>query len=194
MIRPSNFSFFISSFNASVLFAPQQETPEILSFLIILGVLVLTPINSVTTATYYLGFLPHGRIDNKELEALNFLFKQEYGTVLTYPYDRRLQQKISEPWPLFAYDSTAYVAALSGKAVFLEDEGQNQILLTDYKRRLIAAKDFFQSNFLDGNTFLENNKIKYIYIPKAFKIRMEGSSLSVKNIFENDEVIIYSVI
>ncbi|EKD89951.1 MAG: hypothetical protein ACD_32C00110G0007 [uncultured bacterium] len=168
--------------------------PKLLSFLIILGVLVLTPINSVTTATYYLGFLPHGRIDNKELEALNFLFKQEYGTVLTYPYDRRLQQKISEPWPLFAYDSTAYVAALSGKAVFLEDEGQNQILLTDYKRRLIAAKDFFQSNFLDGNTFLENNKIKYIYIPKAFKIRMEGSSLSVKNIFENDEVIIYSVI
>ncbi|MBI2018507.1 hypothetical protein HYS96_02260 [Candidatus Daviesbacteria bacterium] len=164
--------------------------PRALSFLIIVFVLILTPINSITTASYYTNYLPHGRIDGKELEALTYLSLQKDGTVLTYPYDKKLKVKISEPWPLFAYDSTAYVSALSNKATFLEDEPQNQILLTDYKKRLVASKDFFlkpQANFM------KENNIQYIYLPKKFNMRMSENLLSVENIFENEEVIIYKV-
>lgn len=166
------------------------DLPKALSVLIIVFVLILTPINSITTASYYTNYLPHGRIDVKELAALTFLSVQEDGTVLTVPYDKKLKAKISEPWPLFAYDSTAYVSALSNKPTFLEDEGQNQILLTDYKKRLIASKDFFLKPEAD---FMKENNIKYIYLPKIFNIRISEDLLSIENIFENEEVIIYQV-
>ncbi len=167
--------------------------PRMLLFLILPLVLVLMPINSITTATYYLGYLPHGRIDAKELEALEFLSKQADGVVLTYPYDKKLKNRISEPWPLFAYDSTAYVAALSGKAVFLEDEGQNQILLTDYKKRLVASKDFFLKPVSEDVKFLRDNNIKYIYLPTIYNVSLDESGEKVENIFKNEEAVIYKV-
>ncbi len=168
-----------------------SRLPRLLSFLIIILILVLMPVNSITTATYYLGYLPHGRVDTKELEALEFLSKQGDGVVLTYPHDKKIKTRISEPWPLFAYDSTAYVAALSGKAVFLEDEGQNQILLTDYKKRLIVSKDFFLNPGTEKIKFLSDNKIMYIYLPKIFNQRV--NEFLAENIFENEEVIIYKI-
>lgn len=164
--------------------------PKALSVLIIVCVLILTPINSITTASYYTNYLPHGRIDGKELAALTFLSLQKNGTVLTVPYDKKLKAKIAEPWPLFAYDSTAYVSALSNKSTFLEDEGQNQILLTDYKKRLVASKDFFLK---PESVFMKENNIKYIYLPKVFNIRISEDVLPIENIFENEEVIIYKV-
>lgn len=167
--------------------------PKIISVVVILPILILTPINSITTATYYTGFLPHGRIDLTELEALTFLSTQKDGTVLTIPFDKKMQSKIAEPWPIFAYDSTAYVSAISKKAVYLEDEPQNQILLTDYKKRLIASKNFFLKPVAESTNFLQNNHIKYIYLPKIYNTRLDESANIVKNIFENSEVIIYQI-
>ncbi len=154
-------------------------------------ILILAPINSVVTANGYLGKTPHAFVSSKELEALQFLSKQPEGIVLTHPYDKDLKQRLSEPWPLFAYDSTAYVSALSSKNVYLEDEPQNQILLIDYKKRLVASKDFFVSSNVEKKRFLQSNAIKYIYLPKVFNKRIEESSEYIKRIFENDEVIIY---
>ncbi len=166
------------------------KLPKFLSVLIIFTVLILTPINSVVTATYYTGYLPHARVDQKELEALEFLSKQDRGVILTFPYDKKIKQKIAEPWPLFVYDSTAYVGALSKKSVYLEDEPQNQILLTDYKKRLVASKDFFYQTV--GESFLKENNIKYIYLPKIYNLRID-ETLGIKNIFENEEVVIYMI-
>lgn len=160
----------------------------------IIIILSLGPINSVVTANGYLGKTPHAFVSTKEGEALQFLSKQRSGVVLTYPYDEKLKQRIKEPWPLLAYDSTSYVSAFSKKAVFLEDEPQNQILLTDYKKRLVASKDFFLKPISESRQFLKVNNIKYIYIPKIFNVRLDESSNAIKNIFENDEVVIYSVL
>lgn len=154
-------------------------------------ILALTPINSIVTATYYTGYLPHARIDVKELEALEFLSNQENGVVLTYPYDKKTKQKLAEPWPLFAYDSTAYVSALSGKSVYLEDEPQNEILLTEYKKRLVASLDFFNQTM--GKNFLRQNNIKYIYLPKIYNIGLDSDLLGFKTIFENEIVTIFKV-
>lgn len=165
--------------------------PKKLSILIILVIVILTPINSITTASYYSYFLPHGRIDKKELEALDFLSKQNEGVVLTYPYDEKLKKTEAQPWPLFVYDSTAYVSALSKQVVYLEDEAQNQILLTDYKKRLVASKDFF-SNPAKNHQFLKENNIKYLYLPKVYKVFLDQLA-NVKVVFENEEVIIYGV-
>lgn len=152
--------------------------------------LIITPINSWATANSYLSYQPHGRISQKEADGLNFLASQEDGIILTYPYNSKLKTSLPEPWPILAYDSTAYVSALAKKPVFLEDESQNQILLTDYKKRIVAMADFFFSSDSEKIKFLRKNNIKYIYIPKIFNQKLNESN-EIKNIFENEEVIIY---
>lgn len=168
--------------------------PKYASILIILIFLVFAPINSIMTASGYFGGKPHAFISSEELAALQFLSGQPAGIVLTYPYDGKLKQKLFEPWPMLAYDSTAYVSAFSKKSVYLEDEPQNQILLTDYKKRIVASKDFFLKPTLNGSGFLRGNNIRYIYLPKIFNTRLDEGSNIVKNIFENEEIVIYEVI
>lgn len=162
-----------------------------LPFVIFIG--IITPINSWATANGYLSYRPHALITNKEYDGLKFLSQQGDGVVLTFPYDKRLKDKLAEPWPLFAYDSTSYVGAFSNKATFIEDESQNQILLTDYKKRLVASKDFFAKSGIGEEEFLTKNHIKYIYIPKISKVKLNDQIKNIKIIFENDEVLVYEV-
>ncbi|TSC88573.1 MAG: Uncharacterized protein G01um10147_69 [Microgenomates group bacterium Gr01-1014_7] len=171
----------------------------LLSFIIGLF-LIISPINSLVTASYYTNYLPHARVDKKELEALEFLSKQQDGVVLTYPYDDKLKKRIEEPWPLFVYDSTSYVSALSNKAVYLVDESQNQILLTDYKKRIVASKDFFSDviphlstdeSLQTAKNFLRHNHIKYIYIINEFSMAIDEDKLPLDKIYQNQEVTIY---
>ncbi|MDD5415714.1 MAG: hypothetical protein PHE48_01770 [Candidatus Daviesbacteria bacterium] len=166
---------------------------KILVFSFVCLVLIIAPINSLVTAGGYLSKTPHAFISSKELAGLQFLASEPKGTVLTYPYDGKLKTKVAEPWPILVYDSTAYVSAFSKKAGYLEDEPQNQILLTDYKKRLVASKDFFLKPVSEGSKFLRDNNIKYIYIPKIYDIRLDEGAQEVKNIFENEEIIIYQV-
>lgn len=155
---------------------------------------VTTPINSWATANGYLGYKPHAYISKEELAALKFLATQEDGMVLTFPYDPKLKNKIAEPWPILVYDSTAYVSAVSNKQVFVSDEPQNQILLTDYKKRVVASKDFFSSGGDNQRlNFLLDNNIKYIYLPKIYNFVVDESKIGAINIFENEETIIYKI-
>lgn len=170
-----------------------KKIPKIFAFLIIAAILIISPINSVVTASSYLSYLPHAKVSLNEIESLNFLSKQKEGIVLTYPYDSRLKTKMEEPWPLFIYDSTAYVSALSNKAVYLEDLSQNQILLTDYKKRQVASNDFFMGPDSQKIAFLKKNNIRYIYIPKIFKVGLDESIKEISKIFENKEVVIYKL-
>lgn len=166
--------------------------PRIIPVVFILVIFLITPVNSWSSAKGYLTYNPHAMITPFELTGLNFLKNKKDGIVLTFPFDLKLKQRISEPWPLYAYDSTAYVAAFSEKAVFLEDLSQNQILLTDYEKRQVAAKDFFVSSSTQQVEFLRKNNIRYIYIPKIFNQRLEESN-GLKNIFENEEIVIYEL-
>ncbi|MBU0999834.1 hypothetical protein KKE78_00360 [Patescibacteria group bacterium] len=166
---------------------------KILAFSLVCLVLFLAPINSLVTANGYLSKMPHAFIPSKELAGLQFLAEKPGGVVLTYPYDEKLKTTIAEPRPILAYDSTAYVSAFSKKAVYLEDEPQNQILLTDYKKRLVTSKDFFLKPILEGSKFLRDNNIKYIYLPKIYNVRLDESTKEIRNIFENEEVVIYQV-
>ncbi len=167
-----------------------SRVPKIIGLIIILIVLILSPINSIVTASGYIPSNPHAFISEKEIEALKFLSNQSDGTVLTYPYNEKLKNEIAEPWPLLAYDSTAYVSAFSKKISFLEDISQNQILLTDYKKRLVIASDFFLSPEAQQLKILEENRLKYIYIPKVFQVSLDETN-QIKKIFENEEVLIY---
>lgn len=182
-----------------VLLSVTEHLPKFLSAAVVVLFLVIAPINSLVTASYYLND-PHAKVNEKELEALQFLSRQDDGLVLTYPYDGKLKKRVAEPWPLFVYDSTAYVSALSNKAVYLEDEGQNQILLTDYKKRIVASKDFFrdvipglssEESLQAAKNFLRYNRIKYIYLLNGFFLGFDEDKLPIEKIYQNQEVTIY---
>ncbi len=186
---------YISALYGGYVFASVLvKLPKLFMLPLIMIFIILTPINSWATAKGYLSYNPHGFVNKEELKALEFLKSQQDGVVLTFPYDSKLKQKIAEPWPLLIYDSTAYVGALTNKSVYLEDEGQNQILLTDYKKRLMASKDFFIGKDAKwSNNFLKSNNIRYIYLPKIFKISLDAERLSLKRIYENTETEIFEI-
>ncbi len=187
------YGLYISAIVSGAVMSNFLRINRALATLVILPMLIITPINAWATASGYLSYQPHAKISNDEIGALEFLKSQEDGVVLTYPYDEKLKQKFEEPWPLFMYDSTAYVSALSQKASFLEDIPQNEILLTDYKKRIVGSKDFFSGQNTESNEFLKKSNIRYIYLPKTFGVILDESLLTVNRIFENKEVLIYQV-
>lgn len=187
---------FISSLlTGGVLAYIFYKFPKSFGVLITIGVLILTPINSVSTAKSYIYPSPHTFVSFNELEALKFLSNQPKGTVLTYPFQKDVRSKLSDPVPLFAYDTTAYVGAFSHQGVYLEDLIQNEILQTGYVKRLDGENNFFSSaNYDLKNNFLKESNIKYIYLLKYFNISLDTTKLHARQIFDNPEVIIYETI
>jgi hypothetical protein len=143
----------------------------------------------VSTLRNYLPSRPPAKISIEELQALKFLKDMPDGVVLTQLYDRELADKAiaNPPRPLYLYESTAYVAALSGKQTFLEDEVNLEITGYDWKRR---REDIIR-NFGD-TTYLKNLGITYIYIPdeESFKYKDEMKSI---NIYNKDNIAIYKL-
>lgn len=179
-----------------------QKIPKVVRFLIIVAIVLIAPINSIMTSTSYFSLYPHARISSSEVEALQALSSQERGVVLTNPYDRDLKGQFLEPRPVFVYDATSYVSAYSKKPVFIEDEIQNDILLTDYKPRIIGSKEVFKvlssplfgDKYNETRDYLRQNNIKYIYWIKTFtEPKFEEEKIGLEKIFENEEVFIYKV-
>ncbi len=140
-------------------------------------------------------------ITYEEIEALDFLKNNvpEKEIVLTKPhnvYAKGIYQ--SQPWPIYAWDSTGYVSAYSGKQTYYTDEGQMRILGLETEERLQKMNDFFDPKIAleDKQSFLKSEDIKFIYLrtEEADERQREVlSQLSLKEIFENEEVVIYQV-
>lgn len=171
------------------LYSLYRKLPKIFGLVLLGIILLLAPINAIVSFTDNLGQIPPASLSQNELEALNFLAKQPDGVVLTYPYNDSLNSKFLTPIPLFAYTTTAYVSAFSGKQTYVEDTMQNEILQTDYHPRLVAAEDFFSSGIMPPNL---KGKIRYIYLPKFFEINVDTDK-QWKKIFENKEVLVYEI-
>lgn len=161
---------------------------------IIFLLLLITPTSSYTTFTFAYTNNPPARLTKGEDQALNFLKEQKDGVVLTPAFNPGLRQLYKNPFPLAVYDTTSYVAAFSGKVVFLEDEIQQGILGNDYSKRAAETQKFFgQTDTAWSKQFLKDNKISYVYLPKLFNISLKLSSRGVKKIFENGDALLYEV-
>ena len=145
----------------------------------------------------YLGRLPPTSIPKGEIEALNFLKQQKRGLVLTYPYDKYLREHLStRPLPLFAYETTSYVAAYSHQFTFLEDEMNLENSSFPWQPRLESIKEYFRQDSPHANRgFIINNQIDYLYLPKNVLSSLEtfASVDYLEPIFENPDIIIYRV-
>lgn len=160
-------------------------------------------LGSWVTLQHYLPSTPPAKISNEEIEALKFLNDQQHGTVLSYPYDaNKAKANVNKaPRPLYFYESTAYVSATSGKAGFLEDEVNANIMGYDWKKRREDVLDFISN--LDpekGRQFLKENNIKYLYLVKensplfGEELKLGADDLGLEKIFENSVVVVYNTL
>lgn len=183
------YALFISNISLCIFLSNKK----ILSGLIIL--LLLPPL--FASLPNYLGKIPPTAISLSETSALNFLKSQTRGIVLTYPYDAYLKKSfLSTPIPIYAYETTSYVAAYSRQALFLEDEMNLENSAYDWQKRRQDSLSFFsQKDPYFSRGFLVNNQIDYIYLPKAhLSSKFEFSrEMYLEKLFENAEIIIYKV-
>lgn len=191
------YSLFFSSILAGVAVA------RIKSKLVLVGIALLTvPTSMLALKDVYLPVRPPAMISTAEIQALNFLAKQETGIVLTYPFDeaKAKEAETNPPRPLYLYVSTAYVSAYANKPAYLEDEVNLNITGYDWEDRRRQVIDFITAQ--DGavaKKFLKDNNIRYLYLVKAARplvgerLRLGESQLGLSQIFENREVEIYRV-
>ena len=162
---------------------------------IVLSLFIFTIPTTLSTLSQYLPYRAPARISFEELEALNYLKNEKEGVVLTFPYNSSLNDQYSEPKPLFAYETTAYVSALSEKPVFLEDEMNLEIMGVNWVGRKEDSLRFFSTdNKIWANQFLKENKINYIYLLGNQRMNLGEGDIGAKKIFENGEVKIYEVL
>ena len=159
----------------------------------ILIVLLTLPTTLITLHDVYLPARPPAMVSNSELEALQFLRRQPAGTVLTPvvnpdPY-------APPPRPLYLYESTAYVSALSGQPVYLEDEVNLNITGFAWPARRQQVLDLFTtSNVTSAAQFLSTNHIRYLYLPQVASVRprLSETDLGMTKLFENSQVAIWA--
>lgn len=158
----------------------------------ILVVLLTLPTTLITLHDVYLPSRPPAMVSRSELEALNFLRHQPAGIVLTPVVNPN--PDASPPRPLYLYESTAYVSALSGQSVYMEDEVNLNI--TDFAwpaRRQAILNLFSQTNSQTAAAWLENQHIKYLYLPQVAFVRpvLSETDLGMTKLFENSQVAIW---
>lgn len=183
--------FFVSIYSGIVLEKIKNK------ILIILIILFTIPTTIGTLKHVYVTQTPPSKLSQDELSALKFLSQQPKGVVLTYPNDYAPTKLggVPAPMPLYRYTTTAYVSALSGQDVFLEDEMNLTIMQYDWQPRREEEIKFYES--LDENyvrEFLSKNNIKYIYWVKPQRAKLGPNQLGIERIFENEEVVIYKML
>jgi hypothetical protein len=172
-----------------------KEKSSVFRRLVILMFILLTlPTSIFTLRNDYLPPRPPARIGFEELEALDFLAKKQSGVVLSYPFKENWRQKFSEPRPLYAYETTGYISALSGKPSYLADEMNLEISGYDWKSRREEEFRFFQTDNQEwAKNFLKQNKIRYLYLVKGQELNLGKDDINAQKIFENGEVRIFEI-
>lgn len=186
---------FFSNFYLALFLARLTKSKTLIKKLFLFLILLLTLPTTASTLKEYLGFPSPATIPYYELEGLEFLKKQPGGIVLTFPYDKFKRSGVTAPLPLYLYESTAYVSALTGKTTFLEDEMNLEITGYPWKERRKETEKFFSTqDRIWSRGFLLNNNIDYIYLVNDQKLPLQTGDLGLDVIFDNGQVRIYKVL
>lgn len=185
---------FIFNFLAASTLAKIWEKWKKVGAVLVMTIVFLTIPTTWDTLQNYLPSRPPAMISIKEVEALHFLKKQPNGIVLAFNFDTHLRDRFVEPKPLFAYESTSYISAFSGKPEFIADTVNLEILGIDYKGRSQTQKDILAAREPEiFKKMLKTSNISYLYFPKFFKFSIDNELYGIKRIFENEEVEIYKI-
>lgn len=189
------YSLFFSGILSGVVlgrFFEKSKLKTTILYSVVVVVVFLTVPTTISSLGSYVPKVPQSSLPKSELEALNFLSKHPFGTVLTYPYVK--ENVAGSPIPLYLYTTTAYVSAYSNKPVFLEDEMNLGIMQYSFAERRGSVENFLTTlDETEAYNFLRDNKISYIYWLKNQRARVGDSQLGLTKIFDNGEAIIFKV-
>ncbi len=151
-----------------------------------LVIIIITLPTTLGSLQNYLPQRPPAAITQYEFKALEFLRLQPQGIVLTYPYNRDKFNQFHEPRPVYAYESTAYVSAISNHQTFLEDEMNLEISAYPWEQRREKVESFFKNS--DNNAtskFLKDNHISYIYLLEGQDLAFGPEQTGLVQIYDN---------
>jgi hypothetical protein len=162
--------------------------------LLLSALLLLTIPTTLDSLKHYLPSRPPAMVSRQETEALKFLSGQPRGVIFTYPVSP--DPYAPAPRPLYLYESTAYVSAFSGHPTYLEDTVNLNITGFNWPLRRDLSYAFIkQASVSAALSFIEQNQIRYIYLPDVSKYRpvLSASQLGGQVIFENSQVSVWAV-
>ncbi len=147
---------------------------------------------SYGTLRHYLTTNPASYVSWEELRALSLIEKQPMP-VLSPLYSESVSRNYLAPKPLSAYESTAYISALSGAPSVIADEVNLTIMAYDYHQvrkgnlRLFATddEDFAQQ-------FLSASEVGWILQPDWARSKLEFSALDYRPVFDAGTTTVYT--
>lgn len=154
--------------------------------IIIISIIVLLTLpSSIDTLRTFTQFPAHSYIPNQEMAALTFLKNQPNGIVFT-PLPNKNRPPVAAPAPLSAMNDSAYIAAFTGKQMYVADEVQLQLTGVDYEKRAKMS--------MDWNCTI-NDHVDYLYEVRSNPIekKLDECKTSLRQIYKNTEVTIYTV-
>lgn len=158
----------------------------------IITLCLITLLTTIGSVQEHVGFFSTSRVGYTELRALEVLRQQPRGVVLAPFFNEYIASVILTPKPLFAYNSTAYISALSGQPEYLSDTINLDITGYDYKERAKVIQRFYSTYDIRwAKSFLTKNDIKYVYETPLMRLKIDPSSLSLTKIFDSGEINIY---
>ncbi|OGK56900.1 hypothetical protein A3J15_00685 [Candidatus Roizmanbacteria bacterium RIFCSPLOWO2_02_FULL_38_10] len=160
---------------------------KFISLIIVMLLLLLSVPTALDLIPQFTGLPGATYISAKEIEALAFLKKQPSGIVLTPLYNKEWKM-IGKTNPLYAYEDTAYISAMSGQQSYYANELQLRLIGVPYQKRLKKLKSNDCSIITEVNYVYEIKKL-----PERDKVLTKCKSERVKQIFTNSEVTIYSI-
>jgi hypothetical protein len=186
--------FYGAIFTYSIL---KKIKSPIWKYLFVAILVVLSVPTVIGNFVEFYGSPANAKISNDELSALSFLKDNSNPSdiILTPPFDGNAKYGYkTNPLPIYAWTSTAYVSSLTDRATFLSCEDMLRQTGYDVDGRLGLENKFFsQKDFAFNKNFLKENKIAYIYVPTPRKYSLQEEDNHLTKVFSNSEVNIYKV-
>lgn len=188
------YGIFLSTFYIAELAFVLFKKFKHFGYLLVLMLIVFALPSTLDIFKLYCQYPPHAYLPVGEYEALKELKKMPDGVVLTPLYNQsdhhqELIKQIKEkkaPFPLYAWEDTAYVAAISGKQQYLADLWMARITGLDYDQRLERIKK---------NDCSILKEVDYVYFNNEYKIPrvMFDCPNKLKMVFANLTSTVYRV-
>lgn len=191
------FGFYAAITTVKLIDIPKNKSLKIILATVIIFLSVPTVIGNLVEF-YGPGQKPLAKISNQELEALDYLRHNTSlnDVILNLPFNKYLKDKYpTQPRPIYAWYSTAYISALTSRTSYLACEDMVDQLSLPLKEKLSKIDSFINSTDLQKNKeFLKKEGINYFYLSKSeLDSKFDYQIHSLDQVFENNEVVIYKV-
>ncbi len=141
----------------------------------------------------YTSFSPSTFIPYPQLRQLDILRRSAPGLVLSPSYQQQRAKPLVTPKPLFAFDSTSYVTALTGQPVYFADNVNLEISNYDYQEQQTLNQRFFLTDSqIFAKNFLKDTPLNYILIDPFSVPKFDLGQLGFSPIFDAGPYKLYS--